>query len=150
MLRQATVEDIRSSRVTRRHGRIVVVTRFYPRYLQKKLVDEYASDLAPAKELLVEFKDREKAIEDHDRAFDEISYESKFTLRSDGLDHLRSLCELARDRDVYFVCHCKIGSRCHREILMLIGSELFGAKVGRLHFDWDGIRRRLPQKIVAR
>ncbi|MEK7356953.1 MAG: DUF488 family protein, partial [Bdellovibrionota bacterium] len=119
--------------MTKRHGRIVVVTRYYPRYLKKKLIDDYFAVLAPSKELLHEFKDREEAMgADHDGAFEAIDYEMKFTLSPEGLEILRELAAESATRPVYFVCHCKLGQRCHREILMLAARELYGAKIGKV------------------
>ena len=60
MIKQATVEDIANLRVTKRYGLIVVCTRYYPRFLKRKLVDEYFRVLAPTKELLTEFKSAKK------------------------------------------------------------------------------------------
>lgn len=94
MIRQATVEDIKNKRITRRHGWIVVVTRFYPRYLKRNLIDEYAAWLGPERDLLNEFKARERASQDHDHAFNAINYEAKFTLTTTGVTHLKRLAAM--------------------------------------------------------
>lgn len=144
MIRQATVEDISKERVTKRHGRIVVVTRYYPRFLKKKLIDDYYGVLAPPKILLHEFKDREAAMDaDHDGAFEAIDYESKFVLSEEGLAVLQQLANESKTRPVYLVCHCKLGQRCHREILMLAARELFGASIAKVHLEYPVILERL-------
>lgn len=147
MIRQATVADIGAKRVTRIHGHVVVVTQYYPRFLKKNLIHEYAHDLAPTRKLLTEFKTAERADadEDHDRAFDDVDYESKFTLSAEGLASLQRLAEISRERTVYLVCHCKVGQRCHREILMIAAEKLFGAKIGKVHFPWTTIRKRIDE-----
>jgi uncharacterized protein YeaO (DUF488 family) len=144
MIRQATVEDISNERVTKRHGRVVVVTRYYPRYLKKKLIDDYFAVLAPPKPLLHEFKEREVQMNaDHDGAFEAIDYESKFTLSEAGLALLQEISAESARRPVYFVCHCKLGQRCHREILMLAARELFGATIGKVYLEYPVILERL-------
>ncbi len=148
MFKQATVEDVSNSRITKRHGHVAVVTRYYPRYLKKTLHDEYIGELAPTKALLEEFKAKEDETRDHDKAFDDVAYEEKFTLSQEGLEQLKRLAEIASTKTVYLVCHCKIGQRCHREVLMVIAEALYGAKIGKLHFSWKTIRDRLPDRIT--
>lgn len=145
MIKQATVEDIANLRVTKRHGRIVVTTRYYPRFLKRKLVDDYIGALAPPKELLTEFKKREEELGgEHDRAFEEIDYESKFNLNPSGFAALKEISELARTQDVYFVCHCRLGQRCHRELLLLIAKTLFSAPIGRVYLTYPDFEARIP------
>jgi uncharacterized protein YeaO (DUF488 family) len=148
MLRQGTVEDIKNKRITRRHGHLVAVTRFYPRYLKRNLLDEYDINLAPPRELLDEFKNQERASGEHDQAFDDINYEAKFTLTAEGIASLNRLTMLSQDHDVYLICHCKVGTRCHREILMVLAQELFQAKISKLHFPWQTFRARIPDHIT--
>jgi uncharacterized protein YeaO (DUF488 family) len=145
MLKQATVEDISNMRVTKRHGKVVVTTRYYPRFLKRKLVDDYKGVLAPTKALLTEFKAKEEEVGDHDKAFEDVDYESKFTLDEAGEAELRDLSDLARTQDVYLVCHCRLGQRCHRDILLMIAKEKFDAPVGRIYLEYPIIARRLKE-----
>jgi hypothetical protein len=147
MIRQATVEDIGNKRITKLHGDIVVVTQYYPRFLKRNLIHEYHRVLAPTRALLSEFKDTERARvdESHDDAFDDVNYEEKFTLSKEGMAVLAAWAERSKERDVYFVCHCRIGQRCHREILLLAAEKYFGAKISKTHFPWTVIRRRLEE-----
>lgn len=142
MLRQATVEDISNSRVTKRHGRIIVVTRYYPRFLKKPLITEYEGNLAPTKELLTEFKDAEREIGDHNAAFEQVDYEAKFTLNDEGLARLEELSIAAQAEEIYFVCHCAMGQKCHREILMRMAAEFYSAPVARTYFDYKKLLSR--------
>lgn len=144
MIKQARVEDISSSRITRRHGRIYVVTRYYPRFLKKKLIDAYIGALAPTKELLSEFKAKEEELGgEHDAAFEAINYESQFQLGSESLARLREIAAESETTTVYLVCHCAVGQYCHREILMLLAESLYGAKISKLSHDYTTIRTRL-------
>lgn len=145
MLKQATVEDISNNRITKRHGRIIVTTRYYPRFLKKKFVDEYLPILAPTKELLAQFKDLEAELADHDRAFEEVEYEHLFTLDEGARDVLKTLSDLSREQDVYLVCHCKLGQRCHREIVMVLARALFDAPVGRVYHAYSVIEERVGE-----
>lgn len=142
MIKQATVEDISKSRITKLHGHVVVVTRYYPRFLKRPRIHEYVPLLAPLKELLHEFKDAEEKLDDHDRAFEEVDYESKFALSPEGLAELSRLATISHDRDVYLVCHCKVGQTCHRELLMVMAEMLYGAKVARVFHPYEKFRKR--------
>ena len=150
MIKQATVEDIANLRVTKRHGLIVVCTRYYPRFLKRKLVDDYFGVLAPTKELLTEFKGTEEKLGDHDAAFAEVDYESKFNLSESGFAKLQDLSVISKERDVYLVCHCKLGQRCHREILLIIASQKFHASAGRIYFNYPTFEARLPSLVPYR
>lgn len=143
MLRQATVEDVANRRITRLHGRIVVVTHYYPRFLKSNLIHEYTKALAPSKELLTEFKNREKESGNHDQAFDDVEYQSKFWLSDEGFTELQKLSIEAQTSQVYLVCHCAIGTRCHRELLMVLAQQLYQAPIAKLSFPWDEFKARL-------
>jgi uncharacterized protein YeaO (DUF488 family) len=127
MLKQASVADLKSGAVTRRDGHVVIVMRFYPRGLSRELRDEYLRSLAPEVALFRDFKARERAHGDHDRAFREVDYERRFTLGEEGLRDLRRLHEMSRERDVYLVCQCQVGQSCHRELLLRIARERFAS-----------------------
>jgi len=159
MIKQCTVEDLKNNRVTKQHGQIVLITRFYPRFLKKNLFHEYQACLAPTRELLKEFKDCEKTLfaadpisldVAHSKGFIEMDYESKFTLSEEGLAQLKRLSQLSTGSAVFLACHCPVGIRCHRELLMIIGEKIFGAKIARLHFQWTTFRKRLLEGDARR
>jgi uncharacterized protein YeaO (DUF488 family) len=141
--RQATVEDISNRRVTRLHGRIVVVTHYYPRFLKSNMIHEYVKDLAPPRELLTAFNEKKEELADHNAAFEAIHYEDQFWLSDEGFVELQKLAEEAQTGSVYLICHCKVGLRCHRELLMVLAAEKFKAPIGRLSFDWARFRERI-------
>lgn len=150
MLKQARVEDISKNRITKLHGHIVVVTHYYPRFLKRKLIDEYIKELAPTRELLTEFKETEKTAGDHDEGFEVMNYESKFTLSESGLAELSRITSLAATKDVYLVCHCTVGQRCHRELLLMIAKEKFSGVVGRVHQPYPVFAERLKEGAISR
>jgi uncharacterized protein YeaO (DUF488 family) len=143
MLKQASVADLRSGAVTRRDGHVVIVMRHYPRGVARELRDEYVRALAPDEVLFREFKARQRALGDHDRAFAEVSYEQRFRLHDVGLRELGRLCELSRTRDVYLVCQCRVGEFCHRELLLLTARARHAAETGPVHRHYPQFERRL-------
>jgi uncharacterized protein YeaO (DUF488 family) len=147
MFKQATVEDIAHNRITKIHGHIVVVTRYYPRFLKRQRIHEYVPVLAPPKELLHDFKKAEEKLGDHDQGFASIDYESRFELGIEGDAELARLAEMAQTTDVYLVCHCKIGQYCHRELLMILAEARHGTRIARLSHPYTVFRARLPAKI---
>jgi uncharacterized protein YeaO (DUF488 family) len=146
MLKQASVEDIAQRRITKLHGQIVVVTHYYPRFLKRQLIHEYTKILAPSRELLSEFKTAE-ALCGHEEAFAQVGYEEKFQLISGAAEVLGEMANLAFSRDVYLVCHCKVGTRCHREILLLLANSLTDVPIARVHFPWTTILRRIKGEL---
>jgi uncharacterized protein YeaO (DUF488 family) len=123
MLKQGSVSQLRSGELSRKDGYIVVAMRFYPRGLKKELRDEYRSDLAPSLKLFQDFKKFEKKV-GHDAAFEAANYRSRFELTPEGEANLKRLTELSRDKDVYLICQCEIGQRCHRELLLNLARKL--------------------------
>jgi uncharacterized protein YeaO (DUF488 family) len=147
MLRAATVEDINNKRITKQHGRIVVITRYYPRFLKRQLIHDYFSVLAPKKELLHEFKAAEEKAGDHDQGFEDIDYESKFKLDPEAMAVLRELADESKIRHVYLVCHCGPKQYCHRELLFLICEKNFGAPIPTLSHPYKTFRKRLNEFV---
>jgi uncharacterized protein YeaO (DUF488 family) len=143
MLLQATTQEVQSGQITKKQGYLLVATRYYPRFLRRNLIDEYASHLAPNKNLLTEFKFYEKKLDDHNCAFNEMQYEKKFTLTGDGCDDLKKIGSLSRKKDVYLICYCRRGERCHRELLMLMARDLYGTPIGRLYNSYPQFQTRL-------
>jgi uncharacterized protein YeaO (DUF488 family) len=128
MLRQASVPDLTAGRVSRRDGLVVVAMRTYPRPVKKEARDEYLIDLSPDAGLFRDFKDAERRLGDHDRAFAEVDYENRFTLSGSAMIELERLARAAGERDVFLVCQCAVGQRCHRELLLLTARHAFDAE----------------------
>lgn len=149
MLTQASVAQVKSGEFPRQKSHIVITMRFYPRFLRKELRDEFVSDLAPVKELLHDFNAAQKRLGSHNPAFAEVDYESRFQLTARGREHLRRLSEMSKEKDVYLVCICDIGERCHREILMLVANKLFECNIGMVHHTYPVIMKRLAHDEFA-
>jgi uncharacterized protein YeaO (DUF488 family) len=137
MLKQASVKDIRTGAVTRRDGYVAITMAFYPRGLKKELRDEYLGSLAPDKALFKDFK-RWQAKLGHEEGFRKSRYLRRFKLSQQALAALERLSALGRKRDVYLVCQCAVGERCHREILLLLAKKRFGARVDEVLNDYAG------------
>lgn len=127
MLKQASTADLKAKTVSRADGLIVIAMRTYPRQITKLERDEYVVDLSPDAALFRDFKDAERALGDHDQAFAEVRYEERFVLGSGALAELRRLARAAEERDVYLVCQCAMGQRCHRELLLMGARHAFDA-----------------------
>jgi uncharacterized protein YeaO (DUF488 family) len=147
VLKQGSVADIKRGSLSRSDGYIVVSMRFYPRFLRKELRDEFIVDLAPKKELLHDFNAAAKRLGNHNDAFPEVDYENRFELSMRAFSELQRLAKLSETRDVYIVCVCKVGDRCHREILMLIANKLFAAKIDKVFHSYPDVMRRLPDLV---
>lgn len=145
MLKQGAVADIKNSTLSKDDGYLVVTMRFYPRFLKKELRDEFICELAPVKELLADFNAAQKKLSNHNMAFADTDYESRFKLSTSALGHLKRLAELSAARDVYFFCVCKVGDMCHREMLMLLAQYLFDCKIGEVYNQYPVFARRFKE-----
>jgi len=137
MLRQGSVADLKSGRVSRADGHIVLAMRQHPRGVSKELRDEYVKELAPAAELLKLFlAEKRRHPGDHNYAFHAVGYERRFDLAPEALEKLKFLAERGQTQDVVFVCQCGDGERCHRELLLLLAHKLYGARTETLRFEY--------------
>lgn len=127
MLRQATVSDLITDRVSREKGYVVITMRRYPRFINKKLRDEYLTCMSPEKELFEDWLSAKRKYQDHDGAFDRSRFEERFDVSEDGLVQLERLCRMAEKKDVFLVCQCHEGKRCHREFTLILAKKLFAA-----------------------
>ncbi len=145
MLTQTSVAEIKNGNIPREKSHIVITMRFYPRFLRKEMRDEFCCDLAPTKDLLTKFNAAQKKLGNHNDAFAEVDYENIFNMTPAGYEHLRRLSKLSHDKDVYLVCICAAGERCHREMLMLLGNSLYGAPIGKVFHKYPDIMKRMPE-----
>ncbi|MBX9694438.1 MAG: DUF488 family protein [Cyanobacteria bacterium] len=145
MLDQGSLKQVKESRFNRDESHIVITMRYYPRFLKKELRDEFLCALAPEKQLLKEFNDAQKTLGNHNASFAHVDYNRRFDLSKDALDHLKRLSDISAEKHVYMVCICDIRDRCHREILMLLGQELFACEIGKVYHDYPEFMERLPE-----
>jgi uncharacterized protein YeaO (DUF488 family) len=126
MLRQASVSDLINDRVSRGRNRYVVITmRRYPRFVNRAYRDEYVSEMSPDWPLFEDWLSAKRRHGDHNGAFEKSGFEERFSISEAGLEHLARLVDLSLKKDVYFVCSCKTGQRCHRELVLMIARKLF-------------------------
>jgi uncharacterized protein YeaO (DUF488 family) len=131
------VADVQSGKITRSMGYLVIVMRYYPRFLKREKVDEYARVLAPPAELFREFKDEDRKRKDHNAAFHFVHYEKRFAISDEGMSRLRELTEKSRHQDVYLICQCRSFERCHGDLLLIIAAKKFGAETAKIIFDYS-------------
>jgi uncharacterized protein YeaO (DUF488 family) len=144
MLRQATVSDLVSDRVSREKGYVVITMRRYPRFINRMLRDEYLSCMSPDRPLFEDWLSAKRRFQDHDGAFGKVKFEQRFDVDAEGLAHLARICEMAEKQDVYLVCQCHAGKRCHREFLLILAKRLFKAKVEKPCNRYPTFEKRIP------
>lgn len=135
MLKQASIQQVWAQEIPRNNSVIVIAMCFYPRGVKKEWRDDYKKELAPDRELFREWKDAEK-IYGHTAAFVHSRYEERFQLSWLGEQYLNYYSSESRARDVYLVCQCKLGEKCHREMLMLHGKHKYGAEIDKIFNDY--------------
>ena len=102
----------------RKDGKRILITRHYPRFHKKLEYDEWNRNLAPSKELLKRYRDKEITWTQFRLAF------LKELSSDEAKRELDKLHELARKRSVTLLCYEKEGERCHRYIVSaLIGKR---------------------------
>ena len=143
MMYQASVGELRRGRITRTDGHVAIVMRHYPRGLAKSHAHEYLKALAPEDSLFEDFRAALERSGDHDRAFESVAYEERFDVSAEGRTELVRLCEIARSRDVYLVCQCERGEKCHRHLLLLMAREWFGTTIDRIGPSYPVFEERL-------
>src|SRR4051812_47106248 len=128
MLKQASVADLINDRVSRgKKSYVVIAMRRYPRFINRELRDEYQSSLASDPKLFEEWLSTKRRTGDHNGAFAKVKFEERFHLDEEGMENLRRLSLLSKKKDVYLVCQCEVGMRCHREMVLLMAHHWFGA-----------------------
>ena len=145
MLYRAPAQFLKGGQIARRYAHTVVVMRYYPRFVPKTLVDEYARELAPAKDLFADFKASDRQLKDHDRAFESVSYEDRFTPDPDAPESLERLSLLSRGRDVFLICQCLPLQRCHADLLLLLARHWFNADTQQLRVRYPVFTERIAR-----
>ena len=141
MLCEASVGEVKRDRIGA--GKVVVCMRYYPRYLKKELVQDYHRELAPDEVLFADFRASLEKSGDHNLAFESVGYENRFSLSDKGFERLAEISELSRKQDVYLVCQCERGQKCHRHLLLLIAEKYFGAQIDRVRLPYPDFATRL-------
>jgi uncharacterized protein YeaO (DUF488 family) len=144
VLKQASVGQLRRGEITKKDGYIAVVMCHYPRGLPTGARDAFHSELAPDRPLFAEWKEIERE-QGHARAFIRTRYQHRFVLSGWGFHLLHELAERAKEEQVFLVCECAVGERCHREMLMLIAKTTFGAAVDKIFNNYPIWQKRLKR-----
>lgn len=148
MLQQASLSQIRKGAITRKNGHIVVTMCWYPRGLRREVRDEYRHDLAPDRELFADWKKNKEKF-GHEAAFVRSHYEKRFRLTAPALEHLSHLALLSHRKNVYLVCQCQLGERCHREMLLLLARAEYGAHIGMVYHTYPTFLRRIKGLLLS-
>lgn len=143
MLYRASVQDVKTKRISRKYGYFVVIMQFYPRFLTKEMIDEYCRSLAPQRDLFTEFKEIERATKDHDGAFSTVRYEERFEILEGAKADLQRLSKLSKERDVYLICQCSAVQKCHADLVLLAARTLYGAEIPFLRRQYPAWTARL-------
>lgn len=144
MLRQGSVDQVRHQTLPRANSLIVITMCHYPRGIRKEWRDEFRSDLAPDRLLFKEWKSFEQ-VEGHDQAFALARYEQRFHLSPIALAHLAELSVQSHTKDIYLVCQCQVGERCHREMLLLLAQKLYGAAAESIFNSYPVFENRIQK-----
>lgn len=146
MLKQASVDQVRQKQIPRENTRLIIAMCYYPRGINTELADDFRNTLAPDRALFKEWKELEKKV-GHEQAFIQTNYEKRFYLSPVALFMLKSYTEesLSNNKDIYFICQCELGERCHREILLLTASKKYGAAIDTLFHNYPIYEERILQ-----
>lgn len=129
---------------------VVITMRRYPRFVSRNLRHEYLSCMSPENPLFEDWLSAKRRFRDHNGAFKRSRFEERFAVGDEGLEHLARLAAMASKRDVHFVCQCQVGNRCHRELVLILARELFGARVENPKNDYPIFLRRVRAMKKAR
>jgi uncharacterized protein YeaO (DUF488 family) len=144
MLKQASVSDLIMDRVSRGPKAFVVITmRRYPRFVNRAFRDEYTPEMSPEPTLHEDWLSAKRKHDDHDGAFKRTRYEKRFTISKLGFEHLKRFSEMSRTQDVYFICSCRVGQRCHREMVLLLAKKWFKARTDRITNQYPEFEKRI-------
>jgi hypothetical protein len=143
-------------RVSRSRKTYIVITmRRYPRFVNRALRDEYTSEMSPEPSLHEEWLSAKRKYNDHNGAFVRTHYERRFTISEAGFEYLKRFSELSKKKDVYFICSCRVGQRCHREMVLLLAGKWFKAKTDKITQYYPEFEKRISststsKKIIRR
>ncbi len=145
MLRQASVSDLITDRVNRDKGYVVITMRRYPRFVRRELRDEYLTSMSPEIKLHESWLSAKRRYRNHNGAFARVHYELRYNVSEPGWADLERLCRLAKRKTVYLICQCRVGDRCHREMLLILAKELFHAPAEAPKNEYPDFVKRLPE-----
>ncbi|MGZ3768706.1 MAG: DUF488 family protein, N3 subclade [Bdellovibrio sp.] len=143
MIKRASVAEIKDGKITKAMGYLVVTMRMYPRFLPKALVDDYRQSLSPQADLFARYREFKKKTGDQNKSFQMAHYQEEFELSDAGMKDLAELVEISKKQNVYMICQCSLHERCHVDLMLLIAQKKFGARIGKLPFDYMTFNSRM-------
>lgn len=151
MLKQASVSDLIMDRVSRgRKNYIVITMRRYPRFVNRALRDEYTPEMSPEPSLHEDWLSAKRKHDDHDGAFARTCYDKRFTISEKGFENLKRFSEMSKTKDVYFICSCRVGQRCHREMVLLLAKKWFKAKTDEITHRYPDFEKRISSPTASK
>ena len=90
----------------------ILITRFYPRGVERTRFDEWALSLSPSSELLFSYKRGSRNWSSFKRKF-------MMELRNnvESVEVIRTLNEVGKKKDITLLCYEQSGIPCHRHIV---------------------------------
>ncbi|HEX7178733.1 MAG TPA: DUF488 family protein [Nitrososphaeraceae archaeon] len=96
-------------------GTRILISRYYPRFIEKSHFDERMLVLSPDRDRLLKWKHSQKTEEDWK------IFEEKFLAQMNDLAAMEAITELRRrsssGETITLLCYCKKGEHCHRYII---------------------------------
>jgi uncharacterized protein (DUF488 family) len=142
VLTQGSVDQVRKQEIPRVGSHIVIAMCFYPRQIKKEWRDDSITALGPDRTLFNEWKSWERQV-GHEAAFAKVNYEARFTPTPIALYQLKKLAEISLEKNVFLICQCQVGERCHREMLMLCAREKYGAAISEVFNQYPVFSTRI-------
>lgn len=108
-------------------GYRVLITRFYPRGVQKTHFDQWVMSLSPHPDLLFGYKEGKIDWDSFKHSFI-----SQLKSDVDGLEAILALYNWSRTHDITLLCYEKSGRPCHRHIVrdVIDNPTLLGVRFG--------------------
>jgi hypothetical protein len=106
--------------------------------------------MSPEAKLHEDWLTAKRKYDDHDGAFARTQYEKRFTISQEGYEHLKLFAEMSKMKDVYFICSCRVGQRCHREMVLLLARKWFKAKTDEITHRYPDFEKRISSSAASK
>ena len=143
MIDRVSVAEVKTGRISKSDGYLVVAMRLYPRFLPKGLVNEYAKNLSPDVALFGRYREFKKQSGKQNQAFQLAGYEQNFALSKEGMSDLARLSITSRNQNVHLICQCDRQEYCHVDLMLMIAESHFSASIGKPPYHYPEFRERL-------
>jgi hypothetical protein len=106
--------------------------------------------MSPEPKLHEDWLTAKRKYDDHNGAFARSRYEKRFSISEKGLELLKRFVEMSKTKDVYFICSCRVGQRCHREMVLLMAKKWFKAKTDPVTNKYPEFEKRLSSPTASK